>query len=60
MIKYVEESLLTLFSNVGGLAIALLGIFNILISKYQGFAYDYSNIKEFYWVEAKAENDDGD
>ena len=56
----MEESLLTLFSNVGGLAIALLGIFNILISKYQGFAYDYSNIKEFYWVEAKAESDDGD
>ena len=46
-------------SNVGGLAIAIIGLFSFLISSYQNFVYDYYNIKELYWVEKeKNEIDD--
>ena len=41
---------MTTLSNIGGLTISLVGVFGYFISNYQGFVYDYHNIKELYLI----------
>ena len=52
------DSLFDLLSNVGGLAVSVVGIFQFCFSPRTEYSYDISRLKRFYYFE-KEDQDRG-